>query len=100
MSKNYRDYYQSEAKKEVEVQPEVVEAQPEVEKKEVIGVVSNCAKLNVRVHSSADAKVGYQVAAGEELMIDLDGSTEDFYAVWNGAGVKGFCMKQYISIKQ
>lgn len=108
MSKNYRNYYQSEAKKEIEAQPELetvqseqeVEVKSESEKKESIGVVCNCAKLNVRVHPSTDANIVYQVVGGEELMIDLKKSTKDFYAVWNGAGVQGYCMKQYISVKQ
>lgn len=81
---------------------EVVEV-PEVnevpETKQVIGVVTDCTKLNVREAPKANAKVVLIVDASTDLMIDEEGSTDTFYKVCTAAGIEGYCMKQFVTIK-
>lgn len=62
------------------------------------GIVTGCGQLNVRENPSKDAKVVCVVAKGNEVQIDLDNSTEDFYKVC-ASGKEGYCMKQFINIK-
>lgn len=78
----------------------VDEAAPaEVMKNFVVGVVTDCLKLNVRKEPSADAKVLVIIDALSEVMVDVDASTKDFYKVTAGS-VEGFCMRKYIALKK
>ena len=61
-------------------------------------VVANCSKLNVRKEASKDSDVVRVVVKGDELVVDLDASTEDFYKV-EVAGMEGYCVKDFIEIK-
>ena len=78
--------------------PEVLPGSPEA----VIGVVVNCEKLNIREDANKAAEVLCVINKGEEVEIDEEDSTDDFYAVIYGGNksviVTGFCMKQYIKI--
>jgi hypothetical protein len=81
------------------------EPQPEPETPEaVIGVVVNCEKLNIRADANKTAEVLCIINKGEEVEIDEEDSTDDFYAVIYGGNksvsVIGFCMKQYIEINK
>ena len=60
------------------------------------GVVTNCAKLNVRLSPNSDAKVMCVINAKAEVVIDPYKSTDEWYRVCTVAGVKGYCMKQFI----
>lgn len=62
------------------------------------GVVTDCAKLNVRAEPSADAKVVCVISEGTELLIDEAKSTEDFYKICTAAGVEGYCMSKFITV--
>jgi uncharacterized protein YgiM (DUF1202 family) len=67
-------------------------------------VVSKCAKLNVRNKPNANAKVLKILNAGNQVEIVEKGSTDDFYKVIVtdlsiNETVRGFCMKEYITIK-
>lgn len=64
-----------------------------------IGTVINCTKLNVRKEPNKEAEIVCKVDSGSELMIDATNSTGDWYSVCTGAGIEGFCMKEYISVK-
>lgn len=66
--------------------------------KEIIGVVVKCEKLNVRKEPASDAEVLTTIPKGAELQIDISESTENFYKVCTGAGIEGYCVKDYISI--
>ena len=91
------------------VEPEVKEAvdspttpdpaveEPKVENK-IIGVVTNCAKLNVRKEPVADAEILTEIPLAAEVQVDVLKSTEGFYKVCTGAGVEGYCVKDYINI--
>ena len=81
------------------VEEPVVTPDPEPEKTPTIGVVTGCAKLNVRENASLEADVVCEILANTEVMIDEENSTNDFYKVCTCAGVEGFCMKKFITIK-
>lgn len=66
----------------------------------VIGVVTDCSKLNVRKEPKSDAEVICIVEALSEVMIDEKESTEEFYKVTTEAGAEGYCMKKYVTVKQ
>lgn len=87
---------------EVEETVETVEA-PEVVVEEsaepVYGVVDKCEKLNIRKNPNKNSEPVCVVPAKTELMIDSDKSTSDWYSVRTAAGVEGFCMKNFITIK-
>ena len=78
--------------------PEVLPGAPEA----VIGVVVNCEKLNIREDANKSAEVLCVINKGEEVEIDEEDSTDDFYSVIYGGNksvsVYGYCMKQYIKI--
>ena len=76
-----------------------VDEDPEVEEDEIIiGVVTECAKLNVRKEPSADAEVLTTILLGAEVKVDIFESTNGFYKVCTGAGVEGYCVEKYINI--
>ena len=75
--------------------PEEIEETEEL----LIGIVSNCNRLNVREKASKDAAIVCEVACETKVMIALNESTEDFYKVCTAAGIEGFCMKQFITIQ-
>lgn len=70
-----------------------------VENKDIIGVVSGCELLNVRSNPEFTADV-LTVIPAESIVtiIDIDASL-DFYEVLIG-DLKGFCMKNFIKIKE
>ena len=62
-----------------------------------IGVVCNCEMLNVREEPSKESKSLCIIKAGDE--VEINGEDPDFYNVITESGVKGYCMKQFISLK-
>lgn len=71
-----------------------------VEVETVVGVVSGCEKLNLRAEANKDSKILTILDKNTELIVDIDASTtEDFYKVITNAGVEGYCMKKFITIK-
>lgn len=66
----------------------------------IIGVVTDCLKLNIRKEPNKDSDVVVVVTCLDELKIDLDASTDDWYAVCTVAGIEGFCMKKFIAVRQ
>lgn len=91
----------NEVKEEV-VAPVVAEpAEPVIEDSEpegILGVVTECVKLNVRKEPSTEADVVTTLPIATEVMVDIFESTEEFYKVTTGAGVEGYCMKKFINI--
>lgn len=78
-------------------EPEVeIEATEAEEATEVVGVVCNCAMLNVRKNPDIKSDVVTVISAGDEVIIDTELSTDDWYFVCNESG---YCMKKYISVK-
>ena len=67
---------------------------------DIIGVVTDCLKLNIRKEPDKDSDVVVIVTCLDELKIDLNNSTDDWYAVCTVAGIEGFCMKKFVAVKQ
>ena len=55
-------------------------------------------KLNVRKEPSKEAGILCEILLAAEVMVNLSGSTDDFYKVVTTSGVEGYCMKKFISI--
>ena len=75
-----------------------VTPEPPVEDNAVIGVVTNCVKLNVRKAPEADAEVLTTIPLAAEVKVDIEGSVNGFYKVCTGAGVEGYCKEDFINI--
>jgi hypothetical protein len=71
---------------------------PEPQVEPVYGVVTECVKLNVRKEPDVNADVVTTLSLATEVLVDVANSTEEFYKIVTGAGVEGYCMKQYINI--
>lgn len=85
---------------ELENLNEVIEAETVVEKKVKPrhGIVTDCLRLNIRKEPNQNAKVLCEVTAMADLVIDEAESTDDFYKVSTSDGIKGFCMKRYVTV--
>ena len=86
-----------EGTKEVEeVTPEII---PEViEVKPVIGKIFGFDKLYVRSEASRASDPVGTVETNDELIIDLENSTDEFYKVRTATGLDGYCVKSNIKI--
>lgn len=71
----------------------------EVEEEVTLGVVTGCARLNVREAATTDSDPVGVIEEGCEVEIDKEKSTSDFYKICTAAGLEGFCMKKFIVIK-
>lgn len=68
------------------------------EKETAVGVVTGCAKLNIREAPSITSKVVCVVAENSALLIEEDNPDSDWYNVYTETGFNGYCMKKYVSI--
>ena len=66
----------------------------------VIGVVTDCLKLNIREKPTKDSRVVTVVTCLDELEIDMGDSNDDRYAVCTVTGIEGFCMKKFVAVRQ
>ncbi len=66
----------------------------------VIGIVTGCPRLNVRVNPRVDADVICIIERDSEVMIDEEDSTKNFYKICTEQGIEGYCMRQFISISK
>jgi uncharacterized protein YgiM (DUF1202 family) len=78
---------------EVSTEPEVT-TEPEAKK----GIVSNCAKLNVREKPVAGSRVVSIIDANTELTVTIDESIGNFYKICTASGVEGYCVKDYVRL--
>lgn len=90
---------------EPEVAPEVVSEVDEAEETVVAqtvmeGVISDCAKLNIRSAPSMDAEIVTVLYAGTKLMIDPEQVDDDWYSICTLHGIEGFCMKKFVTINE
>lgn len=109
MSKrNYTNYAKNYAKNYAEksAEPETVDVVNDVEPTEtepvtptpIYGIVSGCNSLNIRKEPHRNAEVLCVETIKAIVEVDLDNSTDEWYAVCTKDGVDGFCMKQYITL--
>lgn len=108
MSKK-RDYTRyskesAEIKEPVAEVEEIVVEEPKIEEvtveesEPIIGIVTDCTKLNVREQPSKTADILGVISAATELVIIEEESTEDYYKICTSAGLEGYCMKKFITI--
>lgn len=84
-----------------EIAPVDEAADPVVEEKSsVYGVVTDCLRLNIREAPKADAEIATVIDALSEVMVDMDGSTDEFYKVCTASGIEGFCMRKFIAVRR
>lgn len=126
MRENYTNYtkphYNSEPAVETTPAP-VTEAEPEITAEELqeiaetldtnlataleeanqpiepIDGVVTATKLNVRKLPSPNAEVLAVINQNSKVQIDTEASTVDWYKVYTAAGVEGYCMKKFITVK-
>ena len=79
--------------------PEVTTApEPEISETRLIGLVENCARLNVREEPNIMANVVVVLEAGSEVQLTSEEPINGFYKVTTADGREGYCMRDYISI--
>lgn len=85
---------------EQNVEPEVEETVEVAEESTVItGVVTNCAKLNVRVSPLQNGKISCVINESSKVQIDEKESTDEYYKVYTESGIEGYCKKEFITIE-
>ena len=63
------------------------------------GKVIDCEKLNVRRHASLEADIIAVIDKDDVVVVNDNGSTEEWYMVITKDRTKGFCMKKYITVE-
>ena len=83
---------------EPEVVEEVEEVIPEVTKEpdKLVGVV-NCTLLNVREAATKASKVLCEINKDTKVTIESE-ANDEWYEVTTKNGIKGYCMKEFITI--
>lgn len=81
----------------VEQEPKIEEPKAE-ESESIVGIVTDCLKLNVREHPNSTAAILGVITASTDLIIIEEESTKDFYKICTSAGLEGYCMKKFITI--
>ena len=79
------------------LKPNVPNENSVLEEKTIIGIVSNCSKLNVREKPTKASEVKCVLNEGTEVIIDIERSTDTWYYVTIPSGIEGYCMKQFIA---
>lgn len=82
----------------VEEVEEVIE-EPVAAPTPLVGVVSGCERLNIRVKPDVTASKVSEVKVGTVLMIETAESTDEWYKIYTEAGVEGFCMKKFVELR-
>lgn len=84
---------------EVKETEEAVVEETEEKMETLIGVVSDCSKLNVRKEPVITSEPVCVVPVKSVLLVDPDSSTDEWYKVYTEAGMEGYCMKKYVTVK-
>lgn len=66
----------------------------------LVGVVTDCMKLNVRKTPEADGDILTVIPALSTVTVDMEGSTDTFCKVRTDDGIEGYCMKRYIHLRR
>ena len=78
---------------------QTIEETPKKESK--VGTVHNCTKVNLRrtpIYEPNGSNIIAELVLGTAVVIDDEKSTDEFYKVTTEAGLKGYCMKQFIRL--
>ncbi len=69
------------------------------EHEKIIGVVTDCIRLNIRKETSITSEILAVVDCMSEVQVDTDKSTEEWLFVCTVSGIEGFAMKKYIALR-
>lgn len=85
---------------EEDINPEVIMPNIEdgIENNEVIGKVNGFKKLYVRKEANKDSEPVGIVTDNDDLSIDINHSTDEFYKVITSNGLEGYCIKEFVKI--
>lgn len=84
---------------ETETVEKVEETTEDVEEvKPLIGRIHGFDKLYVRKEANKESDPAGIVESTDDLIIDLENSTDEFYKVRTESGLDGYCVKDYIKI--
>lgn len=64
--------------------------------KTVEGMVTGCAKLNVRAEANLFSDVVCTLNVQSEIEIDVEKSDKDWFYVCTASGIEGYCMRKYV----
>lgn len=80
----------------IEDETTIEEQKEEVECK---GLVTGCSKLFVRTEPTKDCNPAGVINENDEVIIDMENSTNDYYKIVTTEGLEGYCLKTYIKMK-
>lgn len=98
MGKDYTKFSKGDDKKVTVEAGDVLEVKEPEKVEPVVGIVTDCIKLNVRKEPDANAEIVCTIDASTDLIINEEESAKDFYKICTVAGIEGYCMKQFITI--
>lgn len=78
---------------------DVIETIDDVTEETTVTGTVNAKLLNVRAEANVEAEVLGVIKENSEVMIELEESTDEFYSICTESGLYGFCMKEFIGIK-
>lgn len=62
----------------------------------VIGMVSGCAKLNVRAEANLFSDVVCILDNTSEIEINVEKSDKDWFYICTASGIEGYCMRKFV----
>ena len=68
--------------------------------KKMFGIVTDCLKMNIYNDPNENSEAITNVNCLDQVMVDPDSSTDEWYAVCTSFGIEGFCMKKFVAICQ
>lgn len=89
-----------ESLKKVDEPATIQNPEPPKPAEPIIGIVTNCVRVNVRKTPIIAAEILSEVGVNSKLMIDETESTEEWFKVYTEIGIEGFCMKKFITINK
>ena len=64
----------------------------------LVGVVVNCMNAYIFEHPDVNSNVVAEVRALSNVLIDENGSTDDFYKIYTATSMEGYCPKKFIAV--
>ena len=79
---------------------EIVDETTGVADQPVVGIVSGCRLLNIRLLPDLEAPILCFVRCESDVVVDLQESSSEWLKVRTVGGVEGYCMARYVYIKR
>lgn len=57
------------------------------------------SEVEVYLEPDASSEIIYNLVSGNEVIIDLSNSTDEFYKIYTAVGIEGFCRKDLVTFK-